>query len=89
MQFVATVPPLVFAALVRVLRAELRLERHEGTWPRALNGVLRAARDGTLVQYREGKIDAVTAALDLRAFAARCEAEVASWSKESASRKAA
>jgi hypothetical protein len=52
--------------------------------------VLRVARAGTLVQYREGKIDVVTAALDLRAFAARCEAEVASWSsEESASRKAA
>jgi hypothetical protein len=86
---VSTVPPLLAAALVRVLRADLRLQKHHTTWSAAIRGVLRDARADTLADYRAGRLDTATASLELRAFAARCEEEIASWSTAAATRNAA
>lgn len=84
MQIRSTTPPLLACALVRVLRADLRLRRYEDTWPKALLDVLRAARTDTLARYRAGHIGEVHASLDLRAFAARCEAEILTWTTSAA-----
>jgi hypothetical protein len=79
-----SVPPIIGAALVRVLRADVRLSRCKDPWSRALRVALREARKDILEAYRRGEKNQCMAALDLRAAAAHCEAELVLQSDRSA-----